>query len=169
MVTRSSSQTQFIAEYRFKFPRPWNRVITTVAAEPVALDVRVGRGIFDAEYVGAFDGEELVAVMNTWGPEEPLLYRHIGKTIVDPAYQGHRITRQIIEWWVTSRNECLASDENQTHDGARVWESMIIRDPLLRFFLWHPDGTEIELSVEVGRIVPDPWSDQHTRLLARPR
>jgi len=169
MVTRSSSQTQFIAEYRFKFPRPWNRGITTIYAGSVTLDVRVSGGHFDAEYVGAFHSDELVAVMNTWGPEGPLPYRHIGKTIVDPAYQGNRITRQIIEWWVISRDECLASDENQTHDGARVWESMIIREPRLRFFLWHPDGTEIELSIEAGRIVPDPWTDPHTRLLARPR
>ncbi|WP_198158537.1 MULTISPECIES: hypothetical protein [Sphingomonas] len=169
MVARSDSQTQFIAEYRFKFPHPWNRPITTVAAGHLTLDVRVNGGNFDAEYVGAFDGTDLVAVMNTWGPEGPLPYRHIGKTIVAPAYQGHGITRQIIEWWVTSRNECLASDENQTHDGARVWESMIMRAPRLRFYLWHPDGTEIELIVDEGRIVPDPWSDPHTRLLARPR
>lgn len=169
MVTRSSSQTQFIAEFRPKFPRPWNRGITTISAGPVTLDVRVSGGHFDAEYVGAFHDDELVAVMNTWGPEHPLPYRHIGKTIVDPAYQGHRITRQIIEWWVTSRDECLASDENQTDDGARVWESMIMREPRLQFFLWHPNGTEIGLGVQAGRIAPDPWADPHTRLLARPR
>jgi hypothetical protein len=168
MATRSTAQTLYIDEYRSKFPRPWNRPVKTINAGSSALDVRVSGGMFDSSYVGAFDGEELVAVMNTWGPEGPLPYRHIGKTIVDPAYQGQRITRQIIEWWVTSRNECLASDENQTHDGARVWESMIMREPRLRFFLWHPNGTEVELRVDGERIVPDPWAHADTRLLACP-
>lgn len=66
MVTRSSSQMQFIAEFRPKFPRPWNRGITTIPAGSVPLDVRVSGGRFDAEYVGAFHDDELVAVMNTW-------------------------------------------------------------------------------------------------------
>lgn len=168
MIARSSSQSQFIAEYKVKFPRPWNRAVHTVFAGGLSLDVRLSGGMFDVEYVGVFDGEELIAAMNTWGPEEDVPYRHIGKTIVAPAYQGHRITRQLIEWWVLSRRKCLASDENQTDDGARVWESMILRGPRLSFCLWSPDSGEVPITVKRGRIKPDPWAEQHTRLLARP-
>ena len=168
MIALSSSQTQFIAEYRYKFPRPWNRIIHTVAVEGRLLDVRISGGMFDAEYVGVFDGEELVAIMNTWSPEGPLPYRHIGKTIVAPTYQGHGITRQLIEWWVQTRQECLASDENQTHDGAGVWRSMISKEPRLTFHLWYPDSREEPVTVKQGQITPNPWAEQHTRLLARP-
>jgi hypothetical protein len=168
MVSRQSSRAEFIAECRIKFPLPWDRPITTVVANNATLDVRVSGAIFDAEYVGAFDGDELVAMVNTWAPEGPLPYRHIGKTIVAPTYQGNDITRQIIEWLVITRNERLASDENQTNEGAGVWESMIMRSPRLRFFLWEPDGRETPLSVKNGRIVPDPWADPHSRLLACP-
>lgn len=168
MIALSSSQTQFIAEYRWKFPRPWNRVVHTVTARGRVLDVRISGGHFDVENVGVFDNEELVAVMRTWGPEEPLPYRSIGKTIVAPAYQGHGITRQLIEWWVQTRQECLASDENQTHDGAGVWRSMISKQPRLTFYLWYPDGREEPLTVKQGQITPNPWAEQHSRLLARP-
>lgn len=168
MVTRCDSQTETIDDYRLKFPDPPSPIVATMMAGDARLEVHIKAAISDARYVIVFDNDKLIAVMSTWRPDEPLPYRNIGKTIVDPAYQGRRITRQIIEWWVTSRNECLASDENQTHDGARVWESMIMREPRLRFFLWHPDGTEIELGIEGGRIIPDPWADPHTRLLARP-
>lgn len=168
MVTRHSSRSEFIEECLPKFPHPWNRPITTVVTQKATLDVRVSGALYDAEYVGAFDANDLVAMVNTWAPDEPLPYRHIGKTIVAPAYQRNGITRQIIEWWVTTRNERLASDENQTPEGAGVWESMIMRSPRLRFFLWQPDGTETLLSVENGRIVPDPWAEPHSRMLACP-
>lgn len=168
MVARTTSETESLDEWQTRLPLQWMATPATVIAGSARLQVRVSSGSVGARYAGVFEDGKLVGMLNTWAPEGPLPYRNIGKTIVDPAYQGHRITRQIIEWWVTSRIECLASDENQTHDGARVWESMIMREPRLRFFLWHPDGTEIELGVEAGRIVPDPWADPHTRLLARP-
>lgn len=168
MIALSSSQTQFIAEYRSKFPRPWNLVVHKVTAQGRLLDVRISGGHFDVEHVGVFDGEELVAVMRTWGPDEPVPYRNIGKTIVAPTYQGHGITRQLIEWWVQTRQECLASDENQTHDGAGVWRSMISKEPRLTFHLWYPDGREEPVTVKQGQITPNPWAEQHTRLLARP-
>lgn len=168
MIALSNSQTQFIAEYRVKFPRPWNRVVHTVMANGRALDVRISGGHFDVEHVGVFDGEELVAVMKIWGPEEPLPYNHIGKTLVDHAYQRNGITRQLIEWWVQTRQACLASDENQTHDGAGVWKSMISKQPRLTFHLWHPDGREEPIKVKRGQITPNPWIDQAARLLARP-
>lgn len=167
MITRSSLQSQFIAEYRQKFQRPWNRVVYKVVTQDGLLDVRVSGGPFDVEHVGVFDGEELVAIMVIWPPEGILPYNHIGKTIVAPAYQGNRITRQLIEWWVQTRQKYLASDENQTYDGAGVWESMICRDPLLFFSLWHPDGKEEPIKMKRNRITPDPWCQQHTRLIAR--
>jgi hypothetical protein len=171
MVTRLSSQSEFIAEYRAKFPRSRSRGIITITANSTALDVLIGYGICGAEYVGTFDGDELVSVMSTWIEDDALPYRNIGKTIVEPAYQRNRITRQIIEWWVTSQNECLMSDANQTPEGAGVWESMIMRqtNPQIGFYLWHPDGKEIELTVKAGEIFPNPWAEPHTRLLARPR
>lgn len=169
MVARTTSETESLDEWQARLPLQWIATPVTVIAGRARLRVRISSGSVGARYAGVFDDSKLVGMLNTWAPEGPLPYRNIGRTIVEPAYQGHRITRQIIEWWVTSRDECLASDENQTHDGAKVWESMIMREPRLRFFLWHPDGTEIDLGVEAGRIVPDPWADPHTRLLARPR
>ncbi|MBX7459844.1 hypothetical protein K3180_02440 [Qipengyuania sp. YG19] len=168
MVQLHSSQTQFIREYERHFPRPWNKAVHFVHAQGRLLDVRIGKGMFDSEYLGVFDGEKLIAIMNTWAPVDCLPHRHIGKTIVERSYQGHGITRQLIEWWVQTHGQCLASDENQTHDGAYVWKSMIKREPRLSFSLWRPDGREEPIRVCNGCIVPDPWAEQHTRLLARP-
>ena len=100
MVTRHSSQTQFIEEYRQHFPRPWNRAVHSLQFKDRFLDVRLSGGLFDIEYVGVFDDNQLIAVMKTLEPVEEVPYRHIGKTIVAPTYKGHRITRQLIEWWV---------------------------------------------------------------------
>lgn len=168
MVQLHSSQTQFIREYERYFPRPWNKAVHFVRAQKRLLDVRVRKGLSGSEYLGVFDGETLIAIMNTWAPEDSVPYRHIGKTIVEQSYQGHGITRQLIEWWVQTHGQCLASDENQTHDGAHVWESMIKRQPRLSFSLWRPDGREEPIKVCKGDIIPNPWAEQHTRLLAKP-
>lgn len=180
MIARSTSQTENIDEWRRKFPTQLDPVTTTIVVESRQLPVHIATGMNGAEYVGVFDGENLIAMVNTWSSEEPLPdrrigganahlpYRNIAKTIVHPAYQGNSITRQLIEWWVQTHQQCLASDENQTDDGARVWESMIIRNPKLRFSLWRPDGSETDLIVEAEQITPDPWAEHHSRLLARP-
>ncbi|MFN3677796.1 MAG: hypothetical protein ACK4TC_17700 [Sphingomonas pseudosanguinis] len=122
----------------------------------------------DSRYVGVFDGSDLIAIVNLWSPDEDLGYRNIGRTLVDEKFQGNRITRQIIEWWVLNKGECLASDENQTDDGARVWESMILRDPILKFCLWRPDQGTVPVTVEDGEITPDPWAEDRSRLIACP-
>ncbi|MFZ1742417.1 MAG: GNAT family N-acetyltransferase, partial [Pontixanthobacter sp.] len=137
MVARSSSQTEVIEQYREKFPKSEYCSAHNVTAQGRSLDVRVS-GDSNVEYLGVFDGGELVAVMSTWEGVEEVPYRHIGKTIVAPLYRGHRIIRQLIEWSILDRHQCIASDENQTHEGARVWESMIMREPVLSFSLWWP-------------------------------
>ena len=174
MIARSSSQTQPIEDYRRYFPHLGNEGVDAayvdikITAHGRLLDVVESQRLFGAEYLGVFDNDELVAVLNTWEAVEEVPYRHIGKTIVEPSYQGNRIIRQLIEWWVQTHNQCLASDENQTHDGARVWESMIIKESRLSFSLWWPDGREEKVTVQENHITPDPWAEQHTRLLARP-
>ena len=168
MIARSSSQSQFIGEYRRHFPEPCDPPRTTVQANGKNLDVHIGGGLVGSQYVGVFDGPDLIAIVNLWSPDDDLAYRNIGRTLVEARFQGNGITRQIIEWWVVTNEECLASDEDQTDDGARVWESMILRDPILQFFLWRPDQDLIPITVENGNITPNPWAENRSRLIACP-
>jgi hypothetical protein len=168
MVARAPSQSQPIGEYRKYFPEPRDPPCTTVQANGKHLNVHTREGAVGSRYVGVFDGSDLIAVVNLWSPDENVGYRNIGRTLVEERFQGNRITRQIIEWWVITKEECLASDEDQTDDGARVWESMILRDPILNFCLWRLGQDVIPIIVRNGDISPDPWAENQSRLIACP-
>jgi hypothetical protein len=168
MIALSSNQTQVIEEYNWKFPHPLRAPLAEIEFRGSKLKVRISPGMFDTEYVGAFDGDKLAGLLTIYSPEGPLPYHHVGKSLVHQAYKGERITRQLIEWWVGMNGKCLASDENQTFDGAHVWESMILRGGRLDFFLWHPTEPLERLAIVDGKISPDPWLNPHSRLLACP-
>lgn len=168
MITRLSSQAEFITDFTANFPRPLNQPIWEISAGTTPLDIHIAKGRQGALHIGAFFGNELVAVARIWSASCPVPYLNIGRTVVDPKFRGHQITRQLIEWWVNMSGECLTSDENQTPEGAGVWESMILRRPRLQFSLWYPNKREVPLLVNGNQIAPDPWADPDSRLVARP-
>jgi hypothetical protein len=176
VIARVLSQDKFLSDVAYHFS-PHFAVnlqvdVDTIETRLGTLDISQSQDEFGNHFVGGYSAGKLVAYITVSRPDadKPVPFEYVGYSIVERPHRGHGLTRALIDWWIARYGRPLLSDEGQTDESRRVWESMILRDPILDFELWRRDEDEFHpLTVVNGIITPDPWDGSPSRLLARPR
>jgi GNAT superfamily N-acetyltransferase len=124
---------------------------------------------YDAEHIGLFAGETVVAYVGIAAPDDELDSYRIGITMVDRGYRGDGIAARLIEWWIETTGNTLMSDVSQTPEARGVWTSLICKSTKLIFFLWEEGKEPKRIHCRSGKPRPDPWTGYHSRIMARMR
>jgi hypothetical protein len=125
-------------------------------------------------YAGYIDGRFVayLTVANHEADDCVPPYWWIGFTATDRDrhIRGNGLTRSFIEWWVLRHQLPLMSDVGQTIEAQGVWKSMMMKNPILDFQLWHRDLEKFEpIDIRGSKPTPNPWNGSPNRIVALPR
>ena len=167
----SDRQTFLTHAQGFKFnsrtPTPLVVTDTTGRTWPVIA----GNADADERNFGLFDGDQLVARLTIQAPDPngdcPTPYWSIGKIEVVNSHQKRGLGRRLIEQVFGMLGAPLASDLNQTPEGASIWRHLIPLHPG-KIELHDGAGGIVPVAIVGGACSPDPWSFPEWRLVRLP-